>query len=83
MLFCLHPEEPKLWVRSVASSCSLLVLSLKFDHPLINIPVNDLGGGMHGDSKASSRPADTVVSLIKSRGGTAVPNYGTITNTTR
>ncbi len=38
--------------------------------------VNDLGGGIHGESKISSRPADEVVSIIKSRGGVAVPNYG-------
>ncbi len=38
--------------------------------------MNDLGGGIHGEGQAS-RPADEVVDLIKSKGGTAVPNYGT------
>lgn len=33
---------------------------------------------MHGEGKSSGRPADEVVSIIKSKGGTAVPNYGMI-----
>ena len=40
------------------------------------LPVNDLGRNMHGEGKSSARPADEVVSIIKSKGGTAVPNYG-------
>ena len=41
----------------------------------LHVKVNDLGGGFHGEGKGS-RPADEVVSLIKSQGGVAVPNYG-------
>lgn len=41
-------------------------------------PVNDLGGNVHGEGKSSVRPADDVVSIIKSKGGTAIPNYGKI-----
>ena len=37
--------------------------------------VNDLGGSWQGGGK-SSRAADKVVDLIRSRGGTAVANYG-------
>ena len=37
--------------------------------------VNDLGGSWQGEGK-SSRAADKVVDLIRSRGGTAVANYG-------
>lgn len=44
-------------------------------NPYCSSEVNDLGGGIHGEGQAS-RPADEVVSIIKSRGGVAVPNYG-------
>ena len=37
--------------------------------------VNDLGGDIKGEGK-SSRAADVVVDEIRSRGGTAVANYG-------
>ena len=33
---------------------------------------------MHGEGSSSVRPADEVVSIIKSKGGTAVPNYGEV-----
>ena len=57
-------------------------MSFLFSHniyPLYSLcilfPVNDLGTGIHGDGK-TSKAADEVVSLIKSKGGVAVPNYG-------
>lgn len=53
-----------------------LLLNVPSLAPPPSLPVNDLGGGVHGDGKASSRPADQVVSMINSRGGVAVPNYG-------
>ena len=37
--------------------------------------MNDLGGSWQGEGK-SSKSADEVVDLIRSRGGTAVANYG-------
>ena len=52
--------------RVLFSSDSLLSPSL----------VNDLGGNVHGEGKSSGRPADEVVTIIKSKGGVAVPNYG-------
>ena len=42
---------------------------------LVSSSVNDLGGSWQGEGK-SSKAADTVVDLIRSRGGTAVANYG-------
>ena len=42
---------------------------------LVSSSVNDLGGSWQGEGKIS-KAADTVVDLIRSRGGTAVANYG-------
>ena len=42
---------------------------------LVSSSVNDLGGSWQGEGK-SSKAADTVVDLIRSRGGTTVANYG-------
>jgi len=39
------------------------------------LPVNDLGGGWHGEGKGS-KAADDVVATIRANGGTAVANYG-------
>lgn len=39
------------------------------------VSVNDLGGDIKGEGK-SSRAADVVVNEIRTRGGTAVANYG-------
>lgn len=39
-----------------------------------SVVVNDLGGSVTGDGK-STKAADTVVDLIRSRGGKAVPDY--------
>ena len=45
---------------------------------LVSSSVNDLGGSWQGEGE-SSKAADTVVDLIRSRGGTAVANYGKTT----
>lgn len=39
------------------------------------IPVNDLGGSADGTGRGK-KLADDVVDIIRSRGGTAVANYG-------
>jgi len=39
-----------------------------------SVVVNDLGSQLRGDG-SDQRPADTVVELIRSRGGTAIANY--------
>jgi 3-hydroxyacyl-CoA dehydrogenase/3a,7a,12a-trihydroxy-5b-cholest-24-enoyl-CoA hydratase len=44
---------------------------------LVSSSVNDLGGSWQGEGK-SSKAADTVVDLIRSRGGTAVANYDSV-----
>lgn len=41
--------------------------------------INDIGGAVTG-SGSSSKPADTVASEIKARGGEAVPNYDSVTS---
>ena len=51
------------------------LLSIWNSEQVYYILVNDLGGNIKGEGK-SSRAADAVVDEIRSRGGTAVANYG-------
>src|SRR4029453_11691635 len=42
------------------------------------VVVNDLGGTVTGEGEGDKRAADTVVDVIKARGGEAVPNYDSV-----
>jgi hypothetical protein len=52
-----------------------LNISSQFSERYNFVSVNDLGGDIKGEGK-SSRAADVVVNEIRTRGGTAVANYG-------
>ncbi|CAF0908013.1 unnamed protein product [Adineta ricciae] len=52
--------------------------ALAFGERGASVVVNDLGGSTSGDGSKSSRPADEVVDLIKSRGGKAVADYHSV-----
>ena len=52
--------------------------ALAFGERGASVVVNDLGGSTTGDDSQSSRPADEVVQLIRSRGGKAVADYHSV-----
>ena len=56
-------------------TCNFLLLFLIWT-------VNDLGGGAHGGTDGSARPADAVVAEIRKAGGKAVANYGKVSTMT-